>query len=132
MPLAGYNPNKRRGLIGTIPASLSSLRNLIMLGLRSNSLTGTLPISVCQQGMAWLDLQGNELDGDVGQLLLCPSLAYLDISSNRFTGVLPDIPYWNWPVMQVLILSSNDIEGSLPSALLRLPELHILKIANNR
>lgn len=129
---AGYNPDGRRGLIGTIPNSISNLQHLKRLGLRTNALTGSIPESLCHPGILSIDLKGNSLYGDIGQFLRCTDLQYLDISNNRFAGTLPDIPYWGWEQMFVLEANDNRIEGTLPAAFYKLPELFSVALAKNR
>lgn len=129
---AGYNPDGKRGLVGTIPDSISQLQGLVMLGLRGNSLVGTIPSGVCQTNMIAMDFKGNSLHGDFSQFLRCTNLKYLDISNNKFSGSLPDIPYWGWADMSVLDASNNDFEGTLPAAFYQLSSLMSAALAKNR
>lgn len=109
--------NGRKGLTGTIPASLSNLVNLTVLNLELNSLSGALPAGLCQppdgvSKLRVLKLRGNRLSGDIRELRHCSSLAQLDLSSNRFKGpfqVGPENGHTVWPNLAVLDASNNQV-----------------------
>lgn len=129
---AGRNEDGREGLIGTLPGSIGNLQLLGILGLGSNSLTGSLPANLCNSPIAILDIHGNQIRGQVSQLLGCYRLYFLDIHSNKFTGVLPDVPTWPWYGLSVMDLSDNDIEGPIPMAFYRTPVIDTVNMASNR
>lgn len=94
--VAGIDPNTgKTGLVGTLPGSLANATNLVVLNLAANpNLEGTLPPNLCQPNMEVISLGGCQLSGNITELFKCRGLQALDISSNRFSGALPDLPYW--------------------------------------
>jgi hypothetical protein len=94
--VAGIDPiTGKTGLVGTIPVSLANATNLAVLNLAANpNLEGTLPPNLCQPNMEVISLGGCQLSGNITELFQCRGLQALDISSNRFSGALPDLPYW--------------------------------------
>lgn len=127
---SGRNEDGRRGLIGTLPAGLASLTDLVYLTAGANSLTGSLPANLCHASLGVLDVRHNEIHGDMSQLLNCTGVWWLDISDNKFVGVLPDMTsmgalYW-------MDLSNNDLEGTIPTTFYQLPQLNTVNMADNR
>lgn len=91
----GENANEEpfSGFGGTLPRSLSSLRNLARLELYSNRFTGALPP------------QWGALD----------RLQLLDLEFNALTGTMP-VEWGGMTSLQELYISNTDIEGAVPEA----------------
>ncbi|XP_065872471.1 receptor-like protein 7 [Euphorbia lathyris] len=130
-------------LSGTLPQCFGSLANFVSaLDLRSNNLSGEIPdgfVSACALRM--MDLSGNELEGTIPRSLAnCSKLESLHLGENQMTdffphwlGVLPDLKVlilrsnslfgemgkqetiFQFPKLQILDLSYNDLTGKLPS-----------------
>ncbi|XP_042497839.1 probable inactive receptor kinase At5g10020 [Macadamia integrifolia] len=96
--------------------SLKLFRNLNVLDLGDNQLTGQLPSFGLLSYLKILRLGNNLLYGSIPEELLGSSipLEELDLSSNGFSGLIQGI---NSTVLKVLNLSSNVLMGSLPSTL---------------
>lgn len=119
-------------LIGSIPNSIFSLRNLSSLDVSNNpSLTGNLPASI--SGLSFLtNLQLSNCDfygtvpSAVGKL---PRLTQLDLSNNHFTGPIPDFdPYSS---IRRIVLSTNNFTGFIPPSYGKLQNLTTLDLQNN-
>ncbi|KAL8137234.1 hypothetical protein V2J09_003235 [Rumex salicifolius] len=138
---------------GSVPFWLGdNLQSLIVLSLRSNSLSGYLPSNLCQlQRLQVSDLSGilaNESSGNLPQLNVfdlsdnhlmgeipsgVTSLKYLrslDLSRNNLNGSIPDkIDQLRFP--EVLRLSSNRLRGEIPQSLAGLTFLNTLNLSSN-
>jgi Leucine-rich repeat (LRR) protein len=108
------------------------------LYLSNNTLTGTLPQSLA----GWTNLQvlaldRNQLKGPlVSTLNSLWKLEQVYLESNSFSGTLDGL-YANVdpqkPLrLQIFDISSNNLDGSLPSQLFQVPTLRILDLHQNR
>ncbi|XP_022966155.1 probable LRR receptor-like serine/threonine-protein kinase At1g06840 isoform X1 [Cucurbita maxima] len=141
-------------LSGPIPSELSTLQKLIHLLLDNNKLSGSLPPEFSRlPAISILQLDNNNLEGEIpasyesfstlvklslrncsleGQILNFSknaNLSYLDLSWNHFTGPIP--PYNLSSQMTTIILSHNQLNGSIPSSFSGLPALQKLSLENN-
>ncbi|XP_024980952.1 receptor-like protein 35 [Cynara cardunculus var. scolymus] len=141
-------------IIGTLPATLSQLKNLRFLGISRNFISGEIPATLGElQRLRTLDLSYNQLTGNlpwsVGSLtaltnvVLChnrlsgsiPSfssqaLTRLDLKHNNFSGSIPpgSLP----SSLQYLSLSWNRFTGPVDQLLPQLNNLNYLDLSLNR
>ncbi|KAM1039189.1 hypothetical protein ACFX13_034501 [Malus domestica] len=122
----GGNP----GLVGEIPQSLGSLKNLFRLSLVSNRLSGSIPESVASlTNLVFLDLRNNSLTGHIPQRIgQLQALLDFDVSRNRLSGKLPP-SMANLSSVVTIWLHNNFFEGPIP--VLKMPSLKLLLLANN-
>eukprot|EP00775_Hariotina_reticulata_P011161 gene11161-11311_t len=142
--LSGTDPiTGKTGLVGTLPSSLANLTNLTVLSLGVNpNLEGTLPANLCRAGLEVISLGGCQLSGNITELFNCHGLQALDISSNRFSGTLPDLPYWLSGTihrfirllqnLNALMLSGNQLSGSIDGNLFHLPRISLMDLSRNK
>jgi Leucine-rich repeat (LRR) protein len=102
---------------GTIPASLSMLRNLRYLGLDRNRFTGSVPVELGElTSLRELWLSYNLLDA--GELLASfenlTNLVSLSASNCSLTGDFPSYVV-KMSKLERLELSSNSLTGSIPA-----------------
>ncbi|KAJ8898666.1 hypothetical protein K2173_004700 [Erythroxylum novogranatense] len=117
-------------IIGTLPQSLSQLRNLRFLAISRNFLHGEIPAGLGQlRNLRTLDLSYNLLTGvippSIGAL---PELSNVVLCHNRLTG---SVPSFVSKTLTRLDLKRNDLSGSLePNSLP--PSLQSLSLSWNR
>ncbi|XP_059288664.1 receptor-like protein 43 [Lycium ferocissimum] len=107
----GPIPNWFSGMSDSVPHCLGNTVELIVLDLRSNNFSGTLP-RLCAQSASYLRtivLNGNQFEGPVPvSLLNCTDLEVLDLGNNAINDTFKAC-LGTLEQLQVLILS-----GSLP------------------
>ncbi|GAU18615.1 hypothetical protein TSUD_124460 [Trifolium subterraneum] len=142
-------------LSGQIPAELSKLPNLIHLLLQNNNLSGILPpelskmpnLTILQldnnnfggnsipdayanmSKLVKLSLRNCNLQGPIPDLSQIPHLLYIDLSFNQLDESIP--PNKLGENITTIILSNNNLTGTIPSNFSRLPRLQKLSLANN-
>ena len=103
------------------------------LSLRSNLLSGPIPIRISQEmsNSIALDLSGNFPNGSIPSSINgLGQLMYLALSNNCLSG---NIDY-HWESMRSLVfidLSKNNLSGGIPSSMCSLPSLMWLQLSNN-
>ncbi|XP_042415482.1 receptor-like protein EIX2 [Zingiber officinale] len=107
----------------------NSFSNITFLDLSNNKITGTLPASLeSLNKLSTLSLGSNLLEGPIHHLP--PSIHFLDLSFNAFSGPLP--PTLFMPQLNVIFLSHNHINGSIPSNVCNSHTLEYLGLSNNK
>ncbi|KAL0709292.1 hypothetical protein Bca4012_016270 [Brassica carinata] len=100
--------------------ALSSIPQMELLDLSTNSLTGVLPGDIgTMEKIKVLNLANNKLSGELpSDLKKLSGLEYLDLSNNGFNGQLPD----KLPSQMVRFnVSYNDLSGVVPEGLRSYP-----------
>ncbi|XP_045820915.1 probable LRR receptor-like serine/threonine-protein kinase At1g06840 isoform X2 [Trifolium pratense] len=142
-------------LSGQIPAELSKLPNLIHLLLDNNNFSGILPpelsktpnLTILQldnnnfrgnsipdtyanmSKLVKLSLRNCNLQGPIPDLSQIPHLLYIDLSFNQLNESIP--PNKLGENITTIILSNNNLTGTIPSNFSRLRRLQKLSLANN-
>ncbi|XP_078166519.1 uncharacterized protein LOC144561430 [Carex rostrata] len=115
------------------PSFLSYQTNIYYLDLSNNSLTGDIPLSICNVTLpAILLLSSNNLTGIVPPCLLEDAgLKMLILKSNKLSGPLP-INISQACGLRTINLNGNAINGSLPKLLMYCNALEFLDLGNNQ
>ncbi|RLM55038.1 protein STRUBBELIG-RECEPTOR FAMILY 3-like [Panicum miliaceum] len=106
-------------LTGSIPSSLSKLKNLTAMSVNGNNLNGDLPDAFDSlNGLVNLDLSSNNLTGGLPpSMKSLASLTTLRMQDNQLSGtlnVLQDLP------LKDLNIENNQFSGPVPASLLNI------------
>ncbi|CDP11202.1 unnamed protein product [Coffea canephora] len=115
-----------------IPPEIGLLRNLQVLHLSQNHLSGPIPEELSHLQLFYLNLSNNNLSQQIPpQMGELTRLSTLDLSHNYITGEIPS-EFRSLQSLEILDLSHNYLSGFLPKALAELPgSLHINISFNN-
>ncbi|KAL6984847.1 hypothetical protein U1Q18_018228, partial [Sarracenia purpurea var. burkii] len=105
------------GLLGSIPANtIGQLTQLRVLSLRSNRLSGQIPLDFSNlKSLRNLYLQNNQFSGEFPASIIDLSrLNRLDLSGNNFTGKIP-VAVGNLTQLTGFFLQNNGFTGELPN-----------------
>ncbi|KAF7818271.1 putative inactive leucine-rich repeat receptor-like protein kinase IMK2 [Senna tora] len=141
-------------IYGSLPQSLTNLKNLRFLGVSRNFISGEIPAHLGRlRNLRTLDLSYNQLTGhippsigalpELNNLILChnhlsgsvpsfasPTLTRLDLKHNTLTGSLA--PNSLPPSLQYLSLSWNNLTGPVDRLLNRMNQLNYLDLSLNQ
>ncbi|KAG6493712.1 hypothetical protein ZIOFF_048706 [Zingiber officinale] len=109
------------------------LNYTVFLSLSNNTLTGEIPVSICNANfLQVLDLSNNNLSGSIPSCLLEGSndLRVLNLRGNKLYGQFPqDIV--EGCALRTINLNHNQLHGKLPMSLTNCSSLEVLDIGNN-
>lgn len=107
-----------KGLTGAISPNLSLCRNLGILDLSMNSLSGELPPGLGQLSyLMTLNVSHNQIEGPIPpEITNCSYLHELDLERNKFSGQLP-AALASLQKLQTFDVSHNNLEGPIPITL---------------
>ncbi|KAF7836347.1 MDIS1-interacting receptor like kinase 2-like [Senna tora] len=131
------------GLQGTLQhLNFSAFPNLLLINLKFNKLTHTIPESIgFLSKLQFLDLNNNDLNGTIPLSLANLTQLYeLDLSHNHLTGILDPLLFpiggTNHPKtgligMQNLLIRDNLLGGTIPKEIANMRNLTILALDGN-
>ena len=123
-----YNPK----LTGTFPEAITKLSNLIQVTLSNTKMYGNLPYSLSNlEKLKGLFLDDCDFEGNVEMLSLMTSLTHLYLEDNMFTGVLHDSLFSDLKNLTHLDISNCSFSGSVPGHFFEFPELEVLDMSSN-
>lgn len=109
---------------GTLPETISSLRNLEILKIIETEIEGRLTTNL-PPTLTYLALFKNRLRVYANSIYSkCPKLAYLNIHEDGLTGNLLSIE--QLANLKTLLLASGSFNGSIPVSITRLTNLQLL------
>ncbi|XVF77153.1 hypothetical protein PTKIN_Ptkin14bG0018100 [Pterospermum kingtungense] len=118
-------------LEGSIPDEVSAFPNLIDLDLYFNSFNGTLPSWLYTgPSIKYIDLSYNQFSGRIKEFQY-NSLIFLDLSSNEIQGPIPS-SISQLLNLEYLLLDSNQLQGPIPSSISQLQNLNDLILSSNK
>ncbi|KAI9103634.1 hypothetical protein K1719_023257 [Acacia pycnantha] len=118
---------------GEIPSSLFTISSLRIVTLAKNNLNGSLPISFGNETLLEeLDLSWNSFSGGISSFLWkMPSLSYVNIAENHLKGNLPEEMCHQLSFLEILVVSVNQLEGSIPKSISNCTSLKELNLDRN-
>ncbi|WVZ90463.1 hypothetical protein U9M48_036764 [Paspalum notatum var. saurae] len=122
----------RNNFTGPIPASIGVIPTLQVLRLNNNGFVGEVPSLSNLTRLQVLMLSNNKLSGSIPDLTGMISLENVDISNNSFTP--SNVPSWfsNLTNITTLTMQSVGIYGQVPQKLFSFPELQNLILSDNQ
>ncbi|MCW9709271.1 hypothetical protein J6I44_20605, partial [Aliifodinibius sp. 1BSP15-2V2] len=105
------------GLTGEFPQYVNNgnFRDLNILILAGNELTGTLPDFNNLQSLYSLDVGYNNLTGDIGTIPDLPDhIRIIRINGNDFSGEFPDTGWPDYSQLKTIKMNGNALTGSIP------------------
>ncbi|KAL6645573.1 hypothetical protein ACP70R_017181 [Stipagrostis hirtigluma subsp. patula] len=134
------------GLMGTLPSGvLGNLSALRTLSLRYNALTGPIPDDISRMAeLRAIYFQHNSFSGELpASLFTLKNLVRVDLAGNKFSGEIPpdfnklirlgslildannftgEIPKLDLPALEQFNVSYNQLNGSIPTKLRKMPK----------
>jgi Leucine-rich repeat (LRR) protein len=129
-----YLDLKNNQLTGTIPRFLGELQQLQVLGLSNNQLSGSLPESLgTLQQLKTLALDDNFLSGGLDPVGKLTNLEFFYAENNVFEGQVNETFFHDFQRLIELDLSNNHLESSssIPAHIFSLYNLQILDLSEN-
>ncbi|URE08715.1 LRR receptor-like serine threonine-protein kinase [Musa troglodytarum] len=114
---------------GTLPTSLEHVTNLATLKLSMNLLEG--PIPRLPPFLSYLYLYNNSFSGSLSSISPTLELQLLDLSYNHINGSIPSF-ICNLTHLRILDLSSNQISGEMPWCWQETNSLLYINLADNK
>ncbi|XP_051143188.1 probable LRR receptor-like serine/threonine-protein kinase IRK [Andrographis paniculata] len=120
-------------LSGAIPNAVGAFGSLRFLSLAMNSFVGSIPPSIGHlKFLNILDLSENRLNGSIpSDIEGLTSLDELRLQKNSLAGSIP-LSIGNCASLRFLYLSHNEITGPIPSSLGKLPNLQSVDFSFNK
>ncbi|XP_040967097.1 receptor-like protein 33 [Gossypium hirsutum] len=104
-----------------------NLNDLSFMDFSSNNFSGLFPsLAFNLTSLTFMDFSSNFLQG---RLFSLPSLQYLNLDFNKLNGPIDTIQEAN--LVQLVDLSKNEIQGTIPSSFFDLMNLTILDLSSN-
>ncbi|XAR68789.1 hypothetical protein NMG60_11000155 [Bertholletia excelsa] len=132
---ASYFSLSNNSITGTIPDSICSATHLNILDFSNNNFSGTIPsclIESCAKTLGVLNLRNNNLSGGLsGTFPNKCALQTLDLNGNRLKGQIPR-SLVNCSALEVLNLGNNLINDRFPCFLKNLSNLRVLVFRSNK
>ncbi|KAK6140746.1 hypothetical protein DH2020_025509 [Rehmannia glutinosa] len=114
----------------TIPGEFFLMKRLRHLSLYGNRLYGEIPTPIEARSLSSLDLSDNHLNGSIpDDIRNLYNLIRLDLSNNSFSGTIPT-GLFHFHQLYYLFLGYNNLSGQLPAEL-DLFSLEILNLTHN-
>lgn len=118
-------------LIGEIPQYIGNMTALESLDLSDNGLNGNIPGGLFQlKNLTILYLYKNRLSGYIPPSVEALNLEIVDLSNNSLTGKIPD-EFGNLTKLTGLALNFNELSGEVPASIGKLPSLVDIKLFIN-
>ncbi|RDX69927.1 Receptor-like protein 12, partial [Mucuna pruriens] len=117
---------------GTLPDSVSNLRQLLRLDLSTCQFNGMLPSSLAElTELSYLNLSSNTFTGPLPPFHVFKKLSQLDLSHNNFSESIPSTHFEGLLNLVEIYLQNNSFSGVIPSSLFALPLVQTIRLSYN-
>ncbi|KAK9162069.1 hypothetical protein Syun_002971 [Stephania yunnanensis] len=124
------------GFFGPLPHSFGNLGKLAVLDINRNNFEGEIPFSFFKLShLEKLDMSFNGFVGPLPSLKASrKTIKLIYLSSNKLSGPIPSSYYANngLPNLIELVLSNNQLNGTIPPSLFTLPFLKTMILSRNK
>ncbi|KAL6624587.1 hypothetical protein ACP70R_031908 [Stipagrostis hirtigluma subsp. patula] len=129
---SGMHLKHMNNFTGSIPASIGAIPTLEVLRLNDNGFTGQVPALNNLTKLHVLMLSNNKLSGPIPNLTNMSSLENVDISNNSFAP--SDVPSWFSDLTNIMTLTMQSVglSGQLPQKLFSFHRLQHLVLSDNQ
>ncbi|XP_076898047.1 putative inactive receptor kinase At4g23740 [Bidens hawaiensis] len=112
---------RSNGITGTIPVDFYNLKNLSLLYLQFNQLSGSLPVDFSVwKNLTIVNLSNNQFNGSIpDSVTRLTHLSALNLANNSLAGQIPDLGMHG---LKILDLSNNNLTGVVPKSLHKFPK----------
>ncbi|XP_039141972.1 receptor-like protein EIX2 [Dioscorea cayenensis subsp. rotundata] len=120
------------GIADTMPDWLWNLtsRNLVYLDLSNNQIQGIIPKSLNFMNVEWLNLSSNQFSGSLPPIH-GSRIRSINLSNNSFSGSIDRNILDDLLELEVLFLSMNKLNGTVPGSFCRIINLKMLDVSKN-
>lgn len=119
-------------LVGKIPESFGDFQILEHIDLAYNNLEGAIPSGLfLLKNLTMMYLYSNQLSGPIPETFGSSNLIELDVSTNNLTGTIPEI-FGEFKHLEILNLFSNQLYGAIPESIANIPTLKEFKVFRNK
>ncbi|CAI0425598.1 unnamed protein product [Linum tenue] len=118
-------------LIGEIAPTIGEMAALEYLDLSTNKLNGSIPDGLFRlKNLTVVYLYKNRLSGPIPQSVESLELTDVDVSDNNLSGLIPD-DFGKLEKARILNLFFNNLGGEIPESIGRLPQLKEFSVFTN-
>ncbi|XP_057545971.1 receptor-like protein 34 [Amaranthus tricolor] len=118
---------------GILPSSISNLNRLRRIDLANCRFQGRIPSSIGRlKLLEEVYLYNNQFSGPIPSFSSVKNLKFLHLRDNNLNGSINSTNWGKLLGLEVLILSNNSIDGSIPLSLFSLPSLSSLALKKNK
>ena len=114
-----------------LPEWLGDLSQLTTLNLAQTGITGELPDMSGLSILDTINIGFNSIRDDVGKFAPLSNIRNLIAANNSFYGDLQSDYLFDWPLLEIIDMSNNDISGSLPGNMFSLSHLEVIDLSSN-
>ncbi|KAF3619374.1 putative histidine decarboxylase-like [Capsicum annuum] len=123
---------REANLVGEIPGSFGDFESLEHIDLAYNKLEGEIPSGLfLLKNLTIMYLFSNRLSGSIPETFESSNLIELDVSNNNLTGKIPE-SFGEFEHLEILNLFSNQLYGAIPESIAKISTLKEFKVFRNK
>ncbi|XP_059461896.1 receptor-like protein 6 [Corylus avellana] len=123
----------RCNFVGSIPSTMASLTQLKYFDISNNKFRGPISNSMASlTQLKYLDFSHNKFSGSIPNFNMCKNLTTVRLSDNYLSSEIISIQWEKLLNLEILEMSSNLLNGSIPDSLFSHPSLQELDLSYNQ